>query len=70
MDNLITKEEAIAYCLKRFTVNNTDRLHLEAAFGLVYESGYRDGMKFVEDLERLKRLEKTEQILERWKNEI
>ena len=49
MDKLITKEEAIANCLKRFTVNNTDRLHLEAAFTLVYASGYRDGLKFAED---------------------
>ena len=48
MNKLITKEEAIANCLKRFTVNNTDRLHLEAAFALVYKSGYRDGMNFVE----------------------
>jgi len=48
MDKLITKEEAIANCLKRFSTNNTDRLHLEAAFALVYKSGYKDGMNFVE----------------------
>ena len=46
---LITKEEAIAHCLNRFAENNTDRLHLEAAFALVYASGYRDGMNFAED---------------------
>ena len=70
MDKIITKEEAIANCIKRLAVDSTDQLFLEAVFGLVYESGYKDGLKFREDLERQQRLEKTEQILERWKNEI
>jgi len=48
MDKLITKEEAIANCLKRFAADSTDRLYLEATFALVYESGYKDGLKFVE----------------------
>ena len=55
MDKLITKEEAIANCIKRLAVDSTDRLFLEAVFGLVYESGFKDGLRFVE-----KSFERTE----------
>ena len=44
MGKMLTKEEAVAMLIKRFAVDSTDRLFIEAACAMIYEYGVWDGL--------------------------